>query len=840
MAVEKTGQWDRVRELFDAALDQKPGDRNSFLRQACGRDTWLRSEVESLLSAYQRSDPLSQSPFPVEVAREVQERDSIGPYRLIRKIGEGGMGQVWLAEQTQPLQRQVALKLIRAGVYDDAMLRRFQAERQSLALMEHPAIARIFDAGATPDGQPYLVMEYVPGEPITKYCDRKKMTVRERLELFAKACDGVQHAHQKAILHRDLKPANILVIEVDGQPTPRIIDFGLAQALVAEPPGVPSPPRAELLAGTPGYMSPEQAAGGDVDTRTDVYSLGVVLYELLTGALPFDAKHGVAGILRQMQEQPVAKPSARLALDTEKTREAAEHRRRTRPKLARELDGDPDRIALRALDKDRAQRYGAPSELAADVRRYLLHEPVEAHPPSAAYQVRKYMRRHRVGTAMTGVLALLVVGFAVAQTLELRRIARERDRATRIAGFMTDMFRVSDPSEARGNQVTAREILDKASSQIESGLSRDPGMQTQMMMTMGAVYENLGLYTQAESLDRKAAAIRERVLGPENDATLQAQGALAWVLYRRGHFRDSESMLRKVLALRLRRFGPSNNATITVMDHLGTVLNEQGHPTESESLVRRALAWRQRVLGNDNPDTLVTINNLALTMQTEGRWADAEALDRQELAGYTRLEGADAPDALRAEGNLAIILYREGRMAEAEALDRKNLAGKSRILGPDHPETVRAMNTLMATLTDEGKLDEAQSLEEQVVATRTRVLGADHPLTLSAIGNLANILEREGRYARAEQLQEQARTADVRLLGPDHPQTALATYNLGGLAAHQGHTDEALRLLRESVDHGLPRWVIAGMATDPDLQSLHADPRFAEFLAYAKNQARNR
>jgi len=834
--VEKTGQWDRVKELFDAALEKKPGDRDSFLRQACGRDTWLRSEIESLLSAYRISDGLSQAPYPIETAREAQEQEWVGPYRLTKKIGEGGMGQVWLAEQTEPLHRQVALKLIRAGLYDEATLRRFQAERQSLAVMEHPAIAKVFDAGATPDGQPYLVMEYVPGEPIAKYCDRKRLGIRERLELLAKACDGVQHAHQKAILHRDLKPANILVVEVDGQPAPRIIDFGLARAFTAERENADAGARAELMAGTPGYMSPEQAAGGDVDTRTDVYALGVVLYELLTGVLPFDVKRGVAGILRQMQERPVERPSARVAVDADKPREAAEHRGTTRRKLARELHGDLDLIAQRALERDRAQRYGTPSDLAADLRRWLRHEPVEAHPASAGYQVTKYVRRHRVGAAMTGLLTLLLVGFAVAQMVELRRIARERDRAARIAGFMTDMFRVSDPSEARGNQVTAREILDKASTQIELGLAKDPQMQTQMMMTMGAVYENLGLYGEAERLYGEASRIRERLLGAENNDTLQSKGALAWVLYRRGKYNDAERLLREVLATRLRRFGANSNATVTVMDHLGTVLNEEGHAAESEALVRRALAYRERVLGNGNADTLVTINNLALTLQGEGRWTEAEALDREELAGYVRLEGADAPEVLRAEGNLAIILYREGRLKEAEALDRKNLAEKSRILGPDHPETVRAMNTLMATLTDEGKLDEAQALEEQVVAIRTRVLGADHPLTLSAMGNLANILARKGDYARAQALLEQAHTDEVRVLGPDHPATALSTYNLGGLAAHEGRKDDALRLLREAVDHGLAGWVIVGMATDPDLQSLHGDPRFAELVAYAKKK----
>lgn len=831
--MEQTGQWEKVKELFDAALRRKPEDRAEFLAHACGPDVSLCEEIESLLSAYERSDALSLPAIPETEFPEPQPLESIGPYRLIRKIGEGGMGQVWLAEQLEPIQRQVALKLIRSGVFDDSLLRRFQAERQSLAVMEHPTIAKVFDAGATAAGQPYFVMEYVAGEPITTYCDGRKLSIEVRLELFIKVCDGVQHAHQKATIHRDLKPANIIVAEVDGQPAPRIIDFGLARAI--------EPDAAETalgLVGTPGYMSPEQLRGDDVDTRTDVYALGVVLYELLVGRLPFEVSRwrhlASQEILRQMQAHAIMRPSTCFAQKTAAAREAAE-RRSARPRqIERQLAGDLDLIALKALEQDLAQRYGTPSELAADLRRWLQHKPVEAHPPSALYQVSRYIRRHRLGAAMTLLLALLLLAFAALQAVELRRVARERDMAARIAAFMTGMFRVADPSEARGNQVTAREILDKASTQIEAGLSGDPETQTQMLMVMGQVYENLGLYDRAESLYRQTAAIRERQLGAENPDTLSAKAAIGWTLYRRGRYRESEALLRDVLAVRLRRSGANDASTIAVMDSLGAVLNEQGRGVEAETLARRALEWRKRVLGDANPDTVVAMNHLALDLQTQGRWAEAENLDRQQIVLWKRLEGADSPHVLLAEGNLAIILYREQRYEEAEALGRAVLAAKSRVLGPDHPETVRAMNTLTAVLTDEGKLAEAQVLGEQVIAIRTRVLGADHPLTLSAMSNLAEILTRRGDYQRAEQLLEQARATDMRVLGPNAPQSALATYNLACLVLHEGHRDEALRLLREAIDHGLQGWVITGMAKDPDLAGLSDDPRFAALLTYAK------
>ena len=415
--------WEQIKQIVASALELAPSRRPAFLDRACATDISLRIEVESLLSAHDSPGAVSDSWSPWHRAEPAPGFTSIGPYRLIQKLGEGGMGQVWLAEQTDPVKRTVALKLIRPGVLDSSMLRRFNSERQSLAVMEHPAIAKVFDAGTTPEGQPYLVMEYVPGVTLTEYCDQNKLSIRHRLELFKRVCEGVQHAHQKAIVHRDLKPANVLVLEVDGQPLPRIIDFGLAKSIAPNFAGESLKTMDGTLLGTPGYMSPEQldSSIGDVDTRSDVYSLGVMLYELLTGALPIDAaelnKLPFDEIVRRLREGEPLKPSAKVQrYDPSNLAPAQNRALDSIDELAKVLHGDLDSITLKALEKDRNRRYGTPVEFAADLARYLDSRPVHARPDSLVYRTQKYIRRHRLAVTVTSAFFLysLVLSFSKA------------------------------------------------------------------------------------------------------------------------------------------------------------------------------------------------------------------------------------------------------------------------------------------------------------------------------------------------------------------------------------------------------------------------------------------
>jgi serine/threonine protein kinase/tetratricopeptide (TPR) repeat protein len=732
----------------------------------------------------------------------------IGPYRLLQLLGEGGMGEVWLAEQKKPIHRTVALKLIKAGMDTKAVVARFESERQALAMMDHPSIARVYDASSTAEGRPYFVMEYVPGLPITEYCDKHRLTIKERLELFIQVCEGVQHAHQKAIIHRDLKPSNVLVMEQGDKAVPKIIDFGLAKATAQRLTDKTMFTELGVMLGTPEYMSPEQADQREqnIDTRTDVYSLGVILYQLLVGALPFDAKAlraaGFDEILRKVREDEPPKPSTRIRSMGAASAASAEKRKEEPRSFAEHLRGELDWITMKALEKDRVRRYGAVSELSADISRYLRSEPVLAGPATAAYRMRKYAVRHRIALGIAAGVLLLLTGFAVTQAVELRRItqernraARERDRANRITGFMTNMFKVSDPKEARGNTITAREILDKASADIDTGLTKDPELQAEWMHIIGDVYEKLGLYPRAESLQQESMEIRQRVLGPKHLDTLESVSSLA------------------------------------------VVLADEGRYAEAEKSDRETLDIRRRVLGPEHPETLSSVNNLANALLGEGRYAEAEKLYRETLDIHRRVLGPEHSDTLGSMNNLANALFGEGRYAEAEKLYRETLDIQRRVLGPEHPDALDSMYNLAGVLMNERRYTEAEKLDRETLGIRRRVLGPEHPDTLDSMNSLALVLDDEDRYTEAEKLGRETLGIQRRVLGSENPATAISTYNLGCIAARRGRRDKALSLLREAVDHGLDPSVASGMDKDLELKSLQGNPRFDALVAHAKERA---
>ena len=732
-------------------------------------------------------------------AATTSSHGTVGPYRLIDKLGEGGMGEVWLAEQTTPFRRTVALKLIKAGMDTAAVVARFESERQALALMAHPNIAGVFDAGSTPDGRPFFAMEYVAGTPITTFCDKHRLTVHQRLELFIQVCDGVQHAHQKAIIHRDLKPSNVLVAVHGDKPVPKIIDFGLAKATAQRLTEKSMFTEMGVMVGTPAYMSPEQAdlTERHVDTRTDVYALGVILYELLVGALPVDdhtlRDAGFQEMLRLIQEQEPPRPSVKLRAMGDASSISAGHRQQDVRTLTRRLHGDLDWITMKALEKDRARRYGSASDLAADLERHLRDEPVLAGPPSPTYRARKFVRRHRAGVSVAVAAVVLLMGFAITAMVQQRRIAHERDRANleaaasqRVADFMVNMFKVSDPSEARGNSVTAREILDKASLNIGSGLEKDPLLQARLMDTMGNVYQSLGLFPQAKALLEQALEIRRRTLGAEHPETLQTMRGLA-----------------------------------SVMDAYG----DRG----AEALDRQVLAIEQRVLGPNAPETIRTLNNLGNTLIIRGAYAEAERTYREALDGAKTAWGEGSSQAIRIAGNVVLALNGQGKYAEADAVGRSALATARRTLGTDHPATIAVMINLGVSLQHEGRQEELTRLEEEALALSRRVNGPTALHTLVLQSNVAGLHLDEGRVAEADAELKAALALEQPMFGSDSPTLALTRYQLARVKAAQGRRADSLSLLRLAVDHGLDPTIALNM--ESDFPALRADPAFAALKA---------
>ena len=810
--------WERVKEVLHQAMQLEPEQRSGFLDQACSSDAELRAEVESLLQVEDgiASGFLQSPPLEANLDREIEPVDTLAAgeifaerFRLTRKLGEGGMGQVWLAEQTSPVRRAVALKLIRAGMYDESVVQRFQSERQSLAMMDHPAIAKVFDAGTTALGQPYFVMEYVPGLSIAEYCDQHKLQIADRLELFIQACEGVQHAHQKAIIHRDLKPANILVIEVDGKPTPRIIDFGLAKGTAPQAADEFLFTQIGIFLGTPGYMSPEQADASvrDIDTRTDVYSLGVILYVLLAGMQPFDSKQRQKPsrdeLLRKLREEEPPLPSSKVNADRETCAFTAQARSVEPRQLVSLLRGDLDWITMKALERDRARRYSTASELASDIHRYLNHEPVLARPASVGYQLRKYVRRHRMVVSIAAGLVLLLAAFSLLQALQLRRITRERDRANRerdraarITDFMSGMFRVSDPNQARGNSVTAREILDKASKEMGEGLAKDPEVQSDLMQVMARTYVNLGLYGRAHELAKSAFDSRSSLLGPNDPKTLDSLTLMGWILDREGHDIEAEKLERQALDQETRILGAEDALTLETMDHLAVIEEGQGHFEEEERLERQVVQVSTRRLGQNNPQTLRAMNNLGTALWNQGRYAEAEQHYRQLLEIEQRVWGSDHPETVLAMTNLALAVQSQGRLPEAEKMYREALASSQRVLGPEHQGTIRAMENLATLLCGEGRLADCERTHREALAIQMRTVGREHADTLLTQLNVADVLLREGHLAEAEKLQRETIEVQLRVHGASNPDTLLSQSDLARTLIRERRYSEAEAISR--------------------------------------------
>ncbi len=747
--------------------------------------------------------------------------ESIGPYRLIQPLGEGGMGTVWLAEQVRPVRRQVALKIIKAGMDTAQVVTRFEAERQALALMDHPAIARVLDAGATPEGRPYFVMECVRGESITGYCAKHRLPIRGRIDLFLQVCDGVQHAHQKGIIHRDLKPSNVLVAIQGDRPVPKIIDFGVAKA--TSQPLTERTLHTELGAfvGTPEYMSPEQAemSGLDVDTRTDVYSLGAILYELLTGAMPFESKALRAQLLdelrRTIREVDPPRPSTRVTADA--PAEPGKPPTQIEPsKLAGELRGDLDWITMKALEKDRTRRYGSASDLAADLRRHLEDQPVLAGPPTTTYRVGKFVRRHRGGVAAAAALVVLLAGFAVTMAVQAKRIASERDRATREQAAATalnnflryDVLAQASPwmqgaPDAKPDpDIKVRTALDRAAARIGGKFNGQPLVEASICETIGTTYAQLGLYREGRQQLRRSLDLRKQYAGSEAPVTLRSMDALAWIDAAEGKAAEAERQYSSLLDIYRRQLGARDPEVLRTMGNVAWNQYAQGKRDKAEGTFAELLPVEREVLGQDDERTLITMQNLGNAYLDRGDWKDAEPLLTQALSASRRTLGAEHPRTAGIMTIAAQVYGQQGRYAEAEAIRREILDIETRMLGADHLSTAAARGNLAQNLINQGvpeKRQEAERLLAEDLAISRRVRGDRGRYTDNARVNLANVYEIEGKFADAEALLRDALEGFHQLLAPDHPLRLQGLTAFARVLLAQKKYADAERTLREVV-----------------------------------------
>jgi serine/threonine protein kinase len=843
-------RWQHIAPLLDQALDLPSDQRGAFLDRACGADPALRAAVEDLLSADAEAGTFLGAPVDLAAVALRPGEDTgphqdaagagrlagtfIGPYKVVREIARGGMGVVYEAEQQRP-RRSVALKVILGGRHVDAeTVRMFQREADSLARLKHPSIAAIYESGCTEEGQHFFAMELVQGRTLSAWLDETgaaafRSDLRRRLALFRKIATAVAYAHQRGVIHRDLKPSNILVLQAvnsEDAPDIKILDFGLARITDPDAEAGPTLTMRGSIKGTLSYMSPEQVRGGgdEVDVRADVYALGVILYRMLSGRLPYDLDRAeiteAARIICEQPPRPLETSAGGGPM----------------------IDRDLAIIVRKALEKEPARRYQTASAFDDDIGRYLGGQAILARPPSTLYQLRKLVERRKAPFAAATATLAALVAVAIVTLVQARRITAERDRANReaetaikVSDFMTDLFKVSDPNEARGNAITAREILDKGVEKIAKELASAPEVQARLMLTMGTVYSDLGLYREAGAILEQSLTTRRRLLGEENLETIASMNSLAWSYQQQGRTEEAEMLDKRVLELRLRLQGEEHTDTLKTMSGLAWVYRQQARYAEAEKLYRRVFEVRSRVQGDDDPATLMAASDLANCLWTQRRYSDAEAIDLPTLERKRRVLGEDHPYTLATMHGLANVYDGQGRHAEAETLFRQTLDGMRRVLGEEHPTTLSAMNDFAVLLDHEKRYAEAEAIDRQVLEVRRRVLGDDHPLTLTTMGNLANKLSEDGRYADAEALLREELGKERRLLGEDHPDTINTRYNLACNAALAGDRAGALSWLDQAVTHGLANGNM--IAHDSDLKSLRGDPAFEALVVRARKNS---
>ncbi|MBL8886999.1 MAG: tetratricopeptide repeat protein [Phycisphaerales bacterium] len=828
---------ERASEIFFAVRGMGLAERDEAISKACGVDVKLRGLVMLLLRG-------ADAPMPIEgLADDIRaaadrvggeksadsDGDRIGNYRLISRIGEGGFGVVYDAEQERPVRRRVALKVIKLGMDTRQVVARFEAERQALALMDHANIAKVFDAGATATGRPYFVMELVKGLPATRYCDEQKLGIRERLEIVEIVCDALQHAHQKGVIHRDIKPSNVLVATIDGKVVPKIIDFGIAKATSARLTEKTIFTEFRQMVGTPEYMSPEQAgqSAEDVDTRTDVYAIGVLLYELLTGATPFDSERlrsaAYGELLRIIREEDPPRPSTRISTLAGKIGDVAATRSIQPARLSTLIRGELDWIVMRAMEKDRARRYDSAGALAADIRRYLSGDAVLAAPPSRGYQVRKFVARNQGAVLATGAVGLALLAGAIGFAWQARSAQRERDAATaernravlaeaetakradelkKVSEFQSKMLSQVDPVAA-GKGLVADVSARFARALADEGVPEaDRAKQIELF---GSQWKRVNATDAArELIDRTilkpAIEAIDKDFGgqPVVDAALRQAIADRYVDL--AMFAEALPLQERALATRRKLLGDDHFDTLTSINNMGILLQWWGKLSEAEPYLRECLERKRRVLGDDHKETVIAIANIGSQMIYLGRAAEAEPYYIEALERSRKLKDEPNRVMIMMLGSMATLLNEQGKYIEAEKLNREGLELNRRAHGSDHKDTLVSIGNIGTVLKAQGKYAEAEPFMREAVEGRRRVLGGEHPDTLVAISEFEILLQAQGKIDEAEPLCREVLEKQLKLFGYESVDTLISVNSLGGLLIAQKKYEEAAKVMAPGED----------------------------------------
>jgi serine/threonine-protein kinase len=782
-------RWRQVSNVLDEVLERPAGERQILLERLCGSDSALRADVERLLHADERSEGFLDA--PIEQVQQLLDApefsDSerldwppgteVGPYRIVREIGRGGMGVVCLAERADgAFDQHVALKIVHAESTSEASRQRFLQERQILADLDHPGIARLLDGGVTQDGRPYFAMEYVEGEPITTYCDRHGLGLEDRVRQFLDVCRAVEAAHRHLIVHRDLKPSNI-VVAAGGRV--KLLDFGIAKTLDERSAG--SLTRLGGHPMTPEYAAPEQIRQARVTVMTDVYGLGLVLYEVLTGQRPYRVETALempSAILRQEPGRPSVVASA---------------------PWRKRLAGDLDTILLTALRKEPERRYQSAEALRADLERYLARRPILARSDSFVYRATRFVQRHAVGVAAAAVVILSVVAGIVGVVWQSRLASQQARRAEAAKTFMAGVFRLSDPSEAVGQTLQAREILDLAARRIDTELAGSPEIQADMLTLIGRIFTQLGLYRNASPALNRGLELRRQIHGSQHRDVADSLDALGALYTRQGQYGEAEKTLRSALDLIGNTVGAESAEAAATLQHLADVQIQRASFAAAEASAQQALAIRSRLSGPRDPSVAESLVLIANARRGRGDLDRATALDQEAFDIRRAHFGEDHPDVINSLAGLALDRFDHGQYNEAEELYRRALAAARRTLGPDHPDTLQILSDLASTIAQQGRLVAGEVLLREALDARRLRVGASHPSLIPNLNALASTLRRLDRREEAEQLYLDALKIAETQLGPDHLEVAKGLNDLGTLYRERGKLAEAEAMLRRAI-----------------------------------------